>query len=160
AMGDRSNRLPPDQEYTVAADESVTLTDDPATCSRVPLTPGRYQMTAHLGIAGSPVVSNAVEVTIEAPTIGHLPSQHCALAGDFAQAFAVSAGRAGIYARDTASQRADASVFAHLGGPQKAKGLAVAIHVQPGIAGRWVAWLEEAGLGAAAAMGAGASATP
>src|SRR5262249_55064316 len=60
----------------------------------------------------------------------------------------------------TETRRADASVFWPRVEASKVAGLALAVHVGPGLAGRWVGWLGEGGLGAVACLGSDISAKP
>lgn len=146
ALGDRSKPLPPDLVLSVAPGETLELEDDPGAASAIPIAPGRYAMSARLVVDGIARSSNEIDIEVEAPVVAALTALYCRQSGSQVQAFVTRSASPGVYLRDTLSVRADASVFWRLADAPGACGIAASVQVDPGLAGRWCAWLSEGGL--------------
>jgi hypothetical protein len=165
AIGDRSKMLPPDIVNVIAGGGSLSLSEDAAAGSAVPIAAGHYILNASWRSIDRELSSNAIEVVVDAPMIDRLTSVYCAQSGSHAQAFdsrARGAGGegAGIYQRETDSVRADAQVFRHRAQSDRVEALVLAVHLEPRLERRWIGWLQGRELAGLIGPGPGTPAAP
>ncbi len=155
ADGDRARPPPKPRQFTLAAGASREFDEDPAAGSLTPIPPGRYRLIARMTVDDRHAVSDEVDIVVEAPAIGALSTLFCPMTGSHAQAFCLGGASSVLYHRETGGMLANAAVFGRCAETGAVQDLAMALHVVPGLAGRWVAWLDERGLGAVLSLGAG-----
>ena len=162
-LGDRRKPLPAPLNLVVAAHSSLSRSEDPAAGSSVPIPAGRYALSARWSIGGNDLSSTAVDLVVEAPAADRLVSLFCPLTGSQAQAFdhrADGSTSLQLLLRETESQSADVAAFAGLAEVDLLQGLALAVHVDSGLSGRWLGWLQGPLIGALVGLGGHVSARP
>ncbi|MGD0524216.1 MAG: hypothetical protein ABSE49_03675, partial [Polyangiaceae bacterium] len=153
-------RSVPDGPIVATRSRRIALMEALGDGSATPIPPGPYLLTARWDIAGITRNSEALSITIDPHSGRQMASLFCPFTGSHAQAFDQDGERTQLYERDTQSQRADAEVFAPRAEVPSVRAMALAVHVAPGLAGRWLGWLEGDSLGALVCLGPGASARP
>jgi len=155
ADGDRARPPAKARALTLAAGASRKFDEDPAAGSLAPIPPGRYQLIARMAVDDGHVVSDEIEIVVEAPVIGSLSTLFCPLTGSHGQAFSTTGETSALYQRETGSVLANKSIFGRCADTGKVLDTAMAAHVAPGLAGRWTAWIDEHGVGAVLSLGDG-----
>jgi len=156
----RAGRPAPDLPEAIvrlAPGETVTYRDDLALYAQARLRPGRYRVTAACVTDAGRAEAALDEIVIHPARIESLATLHCFYAQVEATAFSHDgADGAWIFQEDTRTQELRTGVFYRRhelppGGPVES--MAVAVHAQPRLQGRWVGWTRDGAFAALAGWG-------
>jgi len=159
--GLRAGRPAPDlpaEVVTLSPGQSAEYRDDLALYVQRRIAPGRYRLTAKCPANGGYAEAAIPEILVAPPRIGSVSTVNCFYKHVEAAAFSHT-GRNNdlwIFQEDTRTQELRTGVFYRryqLPAGPGVTSLAVAVHTQPRLEGRWVGWLRERSFAALSGWG-------